>query len=291
MITNHGPTITDHGPTVAFVSDHGTGHCVGNIFWRYFEETSYSKEVATYTIPNGVEIIHQFAFLSCYKIREIIMPNTVRIIEEEAFERCHNLEEVKISENLERIESHAFACCEKLVNVQLPGTLWKIGKYAFLACMSLKNLVLPSGIITIDSDAFCNCTSLETIEFKSDHISMDRGVFNGCSSVKVLKFPSITLNVSYTDGSIGFTEAIKRCMAFLCCHDYSHIFFLLQNGFSFALDLVVQISKKDDEVKQDIIKNADKLLEFASDYGRTDIAAEILNVCGSTMYQNRSMRL
>lgn len=291
MITGHGPTITDHGTTVAFVSDHGTGHCVGNIFWRYFEEASYSKEAATYTIPNGVEIIHQFAFLSCYKIREIIMPNTVRIIEEEAFERCHNLEEVKISENLERIESHAFACCEKLVNVQLPGTLWKIGKYAFLACMSLKNLVLPSGIITIDSHAFCNCTGLETIEFKSDNISMDHGVFDGCSSVKVLKFPSITLNGSYTDGSIGFTEAIKRCMAFLCCHDYSHILFMLQNGFSFALDLVVQISKKDNDVKQDIIKNADKLLEFASDYGRTDIAAEILNICGSTMYHNTSMRL
>lgn len=290
MITGHGPMITDHGPTVAFVSDHGTGHCVGNIFWRYFEEVSDSKEAVTYTIPNGVEIIHWYAFLNCNKIRGIIMPNTVRVIENEAFDRCNNLEEVKFSENLERIEQYAFAICESLVNVQLPDTLWKIGQYAFLHCMSLKNLVLPGGI-TIESHAFCNCTSLETIEFKSDHISMDHGVFNGCSSVKVLKFPSITLNVSYTDGSIGFTEAIKRCMAFLCCHDCSHILFMLQNGFPFALDLVVQISKKDNDVKQDIIQNADKLLEFASDYGRTDVAAEILNTCGSTMYQNNSMRL
>lgn len=279
----------DHA--VAFVSDHGTGYCKGNMFWRYYEEDSYSKEAVTYTIPNGVEIIHWYAFLNCDKIREIIMPNTVRVIENEAFDRCNNLEAVKFSENLERIEQYAFAICERLVYVQLPDTLWKIGQYAFLHCMSLKNLVLPSGIITIDSHAFCNCTGLETIEFKSDNISMDHGVFDGCNSVKVLKFPSITLNVSYTDGSIGFTEAIKRCMAFLCSHDYSQILFMLQNGFSFALDLVVQISKKDNDVKQDIIQNADKLLEFASDYGRTDIAAEILNNCGSTMYQKSSMRL
>ena len=97
--------------------------------------------------------------------------------------------------------------------------------------------------------------------------------------------------MSYTDGVSDFTDAIQKCMYIIKDRNYKNVLYLLMEGIPFALDLIFELAKKDDAADQFIYDNRDKLLEYASEYNRTDMKARLLDMMQDDFNKGVSMRL
>ncbi len=112
-----------------------------------------------YTVPDGVEIISESAFMKSRlkhihlpdslhtikqqafrdsKIREIIMPEKLRVICDDSFEDCGKLKFVDLSKALEHVGERSFARCEKLERVIVRSANVAFGDAAFDSCNKAK---------------------------------------------------------------------------------------------------------------------------------------------------------
>ena len=267
----------------------GKGTFLNDVFFDYEEDEDAFG--VTYTIPYGIRAIGSTAFYECETLKKVIMPDTVDRIDNSAFQMCTNLETVVFSKNLTNMGADVFARCKNLKNVELPNSLSAIGSNDFYGCISLRTITIPRSVSRILPKAFNKCTNLRSIEFKSLNTQLLPHAFKDCTSIRTIKFPNLTLDVSYTDGVSNFTDAIQRCMYIIRDGDYSGVLSLLMDGFPFALDLIFELAKEDDAADQFIYDNKDKLLEFASDYGRTDMKSRLLDMAQDDFNKGGSLRL
>lgn len=87
----------------------------------------------TYTVPNGVTAIGNYAFDHCYKLTSVSMYNSVTEIGANAFSYCWNLKSIQLSINLKTLGKEALAYNPALKEIHLPGSLTSIGADAVLA--------------------------------------------------------------------------------------------------------------------------------------------------------------
>ncbi|MCL2510505.1 MAG: leucine-rich repeat domain-containing protein [Bacteroidales bacterium] len=71
----------------------------------------------TYTVPNSVTTIGQYAFSTCEGLISVVISNNVKNIEDGAFSYCKNLTSVTLSGSVAKIGSWAFAFCYNLVSI------------------------------------------------------------------------------------------------------------------------------------------------------------------------------
>ncbi len=90
-----------------------------------------------YVVPDGVEIIGDYAFSGCSYLTEIIIPEGVTEIGERAFNFCSELYSVQFPKSLVSIVEEAFLDCTKLININLPRSVTIIGNNAFENCENL----------------------------------------------------------------------------------------------------------------------------------------------------------
>lgn len=180
----------------------------------------------SYSVPNGVEDISNFAYKDCKNITEIIISNSVVRIGEEAFYGCTCLNSIVIEYNVKHIGGYAFWGCEALTYVHITyikswceicfdgpfanplcyahnlyynGELVKtlsipdftsIRNYAFQACESLTCVIIPSSCPNIGNYAFSDCSSLSQVAIGNNGItSIGSGAFSGCSSLTSIIIP------------------------------------------------------------------------------------------------------
>ena len=99
------------------------------------------------------------------------LPTTLQIIDEWSFFNCYKLKEAVIPEGVKTIGANAFAYCFGLVKVSLPSTLTSIGSSAFYGNSRLSVVVSNmSEPVTISPDVFTDYTwqGDEIIEFFSN---------------------------------------------------------------------------------------------------------------------------
>ncbi len=87
----------------------------------------------TYTVPNGVTSIGNYAFDHCYKLTSVSMYNSVTDIGSNAFSYCWNMKSIQLSINLKTLGKEALAYNPALKEIHLPGSLTSIGADAVLA--------------------------------------------------------------------------------------------------------------------------------------------------------------
>ena len=102
-------------------------------------EKGETIKTASYTIPEGVEVIRTKAFYKCTSLRHIVLPSSVTSIEEKAFFRCP-IDELILPEGLTFIGKDAFAYCEALKETVIPESVTEIGEYAFYNCRGLLDI-------------------------------------------------------------------------------------------------------------------------------------------------------
>ena len=93
------------------------------------------KQEKTYSVPQGIREIGDYAFSGCDSLTGITLPDSIT-----------------------SIGSLAFSGCSSLINVTLPDSITSIGDSAFWGCSSLTSVTLPDSLASIGYSAFYNCS-------------------------------------------------------------------------------------------------------------------------------------
>ena len=70
-----------------------------------------------YTIPQGIQIIGDFAFYNCTSLISVTIPDSVVSIGKDAFGYCSFLEKITIPDSVESIEESAFWSCSSVTAI------------------------------------------------------------------------------------------------------------------------------------------------------------------------------
>lgn len=170
------------------------------------------KTAKTYTIPNGVTAVGDYAFYSCDKLKSVTLPSSVKEIGSCAFRICESLITVNASEGLTSIADYAFAGCSYLTAFDTPDTVTDIGPYAFSSCTMLKSVTLPDSLTNIGEFAFYSCDSLDNIQIPDSITSLNDGVFGWCDSLTSVIIPENVTSIGYY--AFGSCQALTSIVIF-----------------------------------------------------------------------------
>lgn len=119
------------------------------------------------TLPDTLEYISDYAFMSCEYLQEIYLPNNITYIGEGAFFGCQYLKKVHLSDNLKRLQKRCFAHCYELQGIELPNGLEVIEEGVFDSCFKLKELYIPE---TVEFMFFPECVETVYVPYGKKHI-------------------------------------------------------------------------------------------------------------------------
>lgn len=203
------------------------------------------KPNKSFVIPEGVEVIEEYAFYNAKNLSKIEISNSVTDIDNLAFSGCSNVWNIEVAAGntkyksekgnlytkdgntlvhyamgktdrnfvipdvVTTIEDFAFNSSPHLSRIEIPNSVTSIGFYAFSGCESLTSITIPDSVKDIDMGAFAGCKKLLSVEFGDNLKSISAYAFYGCESIM-----SLTLSDSIT--SID-------CCAFEDCTNLSSI--------------------------------------------------------------------
>ncbi len=175
--------------------------------------------LGSYTIPDTVTSIGDWAFQFCSSLTNIIIPTSVTNIAEGVFWNCHSLKsvaipnsvihlgagaflftsltEITIPNRIASIENDTFAA-SGLTSVSIPNGVTNIGDGAFADC-PLTNVVLPNNLISIGDVAFSS-TSLRSITIPSRVTSIGDGPFSYCTNLTAILVDPLNSVYSSVEG-------------------------------------------------------------------------------------------
>ena len=132
-------------------------------------------------IPNGVRIIAEGAFSSCWGITTVDIPNSVESIGPSAFTDCNSLKTVTINGSIKYINYYTFSECKNLTAVTLPDSVLSIGDFAFYNCVKLNSISMPEGLSSIGNYAFSECKNLTAVTLPDSVIKIGPNAFKNTS--------------------------------------------------------------------------------------------------------------
>ncbi len=175
--------------------------------------------ISTINLPDGLQIIDDWAFSYCSELQLITIPSTVTKIGTEAFHcsvsklneivvdkkntnfdsrnECNAIIETKTDtlifgcgntifpEGIKRLEDRAFENCKSLEEIVLPDSVTSIGPWCF-SNSSLKSIVIPDSVTEIGEVAFYGCRALEKVEIPAAKIGFN--AFAHCKSLSEVYF-------------------------------------------------------------------------------------------------------
>ena len=120
----------------------------------------YESGLTAVTIPEGVTLIGEDAFMYCHSLTEVTIPDSVTRIKICAFNECSSLVSLTLGSGLQYIDLGAFGDCNSLTSLTLPDTLTTIGESAFEYCEGLTQVHVPASVTEIGENAFKYCSNL-----------------------------------------------------------------------------------------------------------------------------------
>ncbi len=133
-------------------------------------ELETRRRLERVVVPEGVEIIGDFAFSQCVYLTSVELPESVTAIGKGAFAECASLPGVTLPAAVSRIEKQLFFNCESLAEYEIPDTVTSVGEKAFAGCFSLKTLRLGRAVESFPVNALEGCTALERLETAPDAV-------------------------------------------------------------------------------------------------------------------------
>ncbi|MBQ4268156.1 MAG: leucine-rich repeat protein, partial [Clostridia bacterium] len=145
---------------------------------------AHGKILRNVIISEGLEVIDNYAFQACSRLKLDKLPSTLKRIGTYAFEGTPNwtnamslvyidnwlvgcvnagLQNAMLKEDTRGIADYAFHGAVALSKVVIPETVKYIGRCAFRGCTNLSEVMLPLGLETIEDFTFFQCTALTEI--------------------------------------------------------------------------------------------------------------------------------
>lgn len=131
------------------------------------------KADTSYSVPEGVTEISEYAFYGCQDIVSVKIPDSVASIGEFAFEECSSLTTINIPEGIKYLRTSLFSRCSSLTEINIPEGVQGIDWGAFYCCLNLEMATIPESVTRIGPDVFYDCTHLKAIVIKNPECSID----------------------------------------------------------------------------------------------------------------------
>lgn len=160
----------------------------------------------SYTIPNGVTKIGNFAFGNCESLTSVTIPDSVTIIGDCAFRNCMALENVTIPTRVMTIGRWAFSRCLSVTSLAIPEGVKSIGDHTFDGCSGLTNVTIPDSLKTIGDFAFSECKKLRNVTMPHSITQIGTAAFGDCTGLTNVIFPRNLKTISGFDGCTGLTD-------------------------------------------------------------------------------------
>ena len=135
------------------------------------------------------------------------IPNSVTTVGEYAFWQCKTLQSISIPHSVTTIGPWAFCHCSALVSIDIPNSVTTIGKQAFDWCSSLQSVSLPNSVTTIEDCAFSCCSALKSITIPGSVTTMGRVVFQDCSALENIMVDDNNQHYKSIDGVLFNKDA------------------------------------------------------------------------------------
>ena len=217
-ILNHMGTIYDYQGEVTIpqtVEYEDTEYKVIGIGYR---ACAFCELISFITLPEGLEYIDDYAFLSCQTMKFPNIPSTVRSIGIYAFDLCIEFKKITIPANIEHLGICAFSGCTSLktaeilcdlteipantfsytdlVEITIPKTVTTIGEGAFYECSNLESISLPQGLQTIEDNVFATCKKIASINIPDGVSHIGTHAFYDCSNMYAIHLPQKLKGIS-----------------------------------------------------------------------------------------------
>ena len=144
-----------------------------------------SFTAASYTIPSGIAVIGEQAFIRCGELRNITIPDSVTAIEKSAFYWCSGLQDIAIPDRVSFIGEGAFYLCTGLQHVTIPAAVTSIEQYTFYGCTELTSMIIPDKVTALGISAFDSCSNLKSISIPGSVKSIEYQAFHECPDLTV----------------------------------------------------------------------------------------------------------
>ena len=125
-----------------------------------------AQVVSSYSIPNGVLIIEDYAFENAKQLTEVVLSDSVEEIGHSAFIHCENLRNIQLGNSLKTIGGQAFGFCSSLTAITIPDSVEELSYNVFSYCDNLKSVVIGSGVIQLGEEIFVDCDALSEVTFR-----------------------------------------------------------------------------------------------------------------------------
>ena len=143
----------------------------------------------SYTVPESVEVLHDYAFNSCTELTEVILPAGLTYIGKETFWGCTFLRSATIPFGVTTIGEQAFYGCEQLESINLPYSITTIGDYAFAGCMMLASVTVPGSVTSLGWGIFKNCVMLNEVKIEEGITEIGQYFFQDCTALMEVTIP------------------------------------------------------------------------------------------------------
>ncbi len=205
----------------------------------------------SYTIPDGVTLIAESAFLFCDGLTSVTIPEGVSVIDSYAF-CCSGIRSVSLPESLFFIDTGAFQYCENLTTIDIPaGTVNILPDAFFCAGLTSINVSpdnpvyfsedgvlfhketmvllaypsareggydIPDGVTGIGDSAFAFCTKLSSVTIPDSVTDIGTLAFSNCTGLDSITLPDSVTGI----GEFAFVAPIGMTQTVIAPHDESY---------------------------------------------------------------------
>ena len=190
-----------------------------------------AKAESSYTIPQGIQSIGDYAFFNCSNLTSITIPDSVMNIGNDAFSGCSSLTSVTIPESVTSIGANPFAYCDNLTEIRvspdhpvlaviddvlfykpekrlvcylntkedssytIPQGIQSIGDATFYFCTKLTSVTIPDSVTNIGSRSFFNCSRLTSVTIPDSVTNIGDLAFFFCTKLMNVTIPDNVTNI------------------------------------------------------------------------------------------------
>ncbi|MBQ5969130.1 MAG: leucine-rich repeat domain-containing protein [Clostridia bacterium] len=175
----------------------------GTVFVQY----PAGNRAKSYTIPDSVKTIREYAFLAADNLKTVKMGDNVKTIKEGAFYYCTALKTIRFSQGLVNVDPTAFY--ETAWYYDLPDGVVYIGNILYDYRGELESdLKVKSGTTVIGIQAMAYCESLRTVVLPKSVKVICEGAFNYCDNLKTITIKNPNCKIYMSEDTLPYNATI-----------------------------------------------------------------------------------